>query len=67
MPAVKINGEVHQLEEGTSVAELIQALDLPGDGVAVEINRAIIPRRSHAERLLRAGDEVEIVTFVGGG
>jgi sulfur carrier protein len=67
MPAVLVNGDSRQIEAGTSVAALLEALELPREGVAVEINRAIIPRRLHPERLLEDGDEIEIVTFVGGG
>jgi sulfur carrier protein len=67
MPTVRINGENRQFEEGTSISDLLRALDLPLEGVAVEVNRTIVPRRSHAEILLKDRDEVEIVTFVGGG
>jgi thiamine biosynthesis protein ThiS len=35
--------------------------------VAVEINRAIVPRAQHAEHLVATGDVIEIVHFVGGG
>jgi sulfur carrier protein len=35
--------------------------------VAVEVNEEVVPREQHAERELRDGDRVEIVTLVGGG
>jgi thiamine biosynthesis protein ThiS len=46
---------------------MLEALRLPGEGVAVEVNRSIVPKRTHQEALLSDGDEVEVVTFVGGG
>jgi sulfur carrier protein len=35
--------------------------------VAVEINRAVIPRAQYDEVRLKAGDTVEVINFVGGG
>ncbi len=67
MLVVKVNGEDRRLEEGTSVDGLLERLALQRPGVAVEINREIVPRRRHSAIQLRDGDEVEIVTFVGGG
>jgi len=45
-------------------------LDQTGFGqrrVAIEINREIVPRSAHAQRVLREGDRVEIVHALGGG
>ena len=35
--------------------------------IAVEINRQVVPKSDYAATILRAGDEVEIINFVGGG
>ena len=35
--------------------------------VAVELNREIVPRASYDETIVRAGDRLEIINFVGGG
>lgn len=67
MLTVLINGEPRRFNEGVSVSDLLRELGLSPDGVAVEVNRTIIPRGCHAESFLKDGDEVEIVTFVGGG
>ncbi len=78
---VTINGDARGVEEGTTIEALLASLELPdspggsagsgaggsGPGVAVEVNRVIVPRRKHAETVLANGDEIEIVTFVGGG
>ena len=37
------------------------------DRVAVELNREIVPRDRWSETLLKDGDRLEIVHFVGGG
>ncbi len=62
-----VNGEPHEVPEGTTVRGLVEALGL-GDGpVAVERNREVVPRADHASAALAPGDVLEIVHFVGGG
>ena len=65
--AVTVNGERREVPAGTSVAALLAALLVRPETVAVERNRAVVRRRDHASALLLAGDEIEVVTFVGGG
>jgi len=62
-----VNGDRHEVPDQTSVAELLERFKLPSVRVAVERNRQIVPRRTFAETKLAAGDNLEIVTFVGGG
>lgn len=62
-----VNGEARQVAAGTTIAGLIEQLGLGGKRVAVERNRAIAPRATHAEVVLADGDRLELVTFVGGG
>ncbi|WP_445939702.1 sulfur carrier protein ThiS [Pseudomonas sp.] len=64
---VQLNGEAFELPDGTSVAELIDRLDLAGRRVAVELNLDIVPRSQHATTALREGDQVEVVHAIGGG
>lgn len=64
---VVINGEPRKIEEGTTVSVLLDQLGLGERRVAVERNREIVPRASHASTILVAGDRLELVTFVGGG
>ena len=52
---------------GSTVAKLVAARGLRPEQVAVEVNREIVPRATHADHALTAGDRVEIVTMVGGG
>ncbi len=62
-----INGENKELPETLSVDELIRQLELPQMRVAIEINREVVRRADWMLTLLRDGDRVEIVHFVGGG
>ena len=64
---IQLNGEAHELAEGSTLAALVAALDLAGKRIAVELNGEIAPRSQHASVVLRAGDRVEIVQAIGGG
>jgi sulfur carrier protein len=65
-----MNGQPRVFEEltvGATVADLIDALELKGDRVALELNGEISARVAWAETALAEDDKVEIVHFVGGG
>lgn len=67
MMQIRLNGVQREVEQGTNIAMLLQELKLDSRFLAVERNRALVPRGEHARCLLIAGDEIEIVTLVGGG
>jgi len=64
---ITVNGEARDVPDRTTVARLLERLPAAGGRVAVEVNREIVPRSLHAGCALAPGDEVEIVTLVGGG
>jgi len=64
---ITVNGRSRELPNGTTVAGLLEQLGLQPRYVAVERNRTLVPRGEHAGCVLHAGDELEIVTLVGGG
>lgn len=64
---ILVNGDSRQIGEDMTVADLVTELDLAPQRLAIELNLSILPRASWSERLLKAGDKLEIVHFVGGG
>ncbi len=64
---VVINGEIKQVADGASVQELLDQFQIKPVRVAVERNREIVARKQFSSTRLAAGDQIEIVTFVGGG
>ncbi|MEE2567229.1 sulfur carrier protein ThiS [Hyphobacterium marinum] len=64
---IEVNGETKTVEDGASVAELVDQLGLDARKVAVERNLEIVPKSLYAETALAEGDRIEIVQFVGGG
>lgn len=63
---VTINGEAREVPPGLTVAALLAHLEIDGR-VAIERNRDILPRAQWQETAVCAGDNFEIVHFVGGG
>jgi sulfur carrier protein len=64
---IQLNGESHRIEGDTGLLALIEKLKLRRGRVAVEINRVVVPKADWEKAVLRPGDSVEIVNFVGGG
>lgn len=64
---LRVNGNPVELPDGSTVTALLAALSIEATRVAVERNEDVVPRRSWGETRLADGDQVEIVTFVGGG
>lgn len=64
---ISVNGEVREIPEGFSVAELLTMLELPSDRVAVELNKSIVRKRDWANTAIPSGARLEVVEFVGGG
>jgi thiazole synthase len=67
MVQLTINGEPQTLAEAVSVAELLDKLGYDRSRIAVEVNRVLLPRGDQGLRRVAPGDELEIVTLVGGG
>ncbi len=66
-PTIQLNGEPREIPAESTVADLIEALGLRADQVAVELNKGLVPRTRRGETALSDGDHVELVTLVGGG
>jgi sulfur carrier protein len=64
---VTVNGDERQLAPGTTVAGLLEGLGLHPKLVVVEHNREILDGARLADTEIRAGDNLELVHFVGGG
>ena len=61
-----VNGQPMAVQAQT-LAALLRRLDLKDSAVVAEVNGHIVPRENFARSLLKEGDSVELVRFVGGG
>jgi len=63
---LKVNGQERELLDGSDILALLAQHELTPDKVAVELNGRLV-RAAQYDTRLQDGDEIEIVTFVGGG
>jgi len=61
-----INGENKEFKSKITLLELLKELDLSDKPIVVELNKEIIIKEKYNKELF-SGDNLEIVTFVGGG
>lgn len=67
MIEIQLNGKPYSLSEGVNVDSLLEELSIPKDKVAIELNRKVLHKENYTKTVLKNNDQVEIVTFIGGG
>lgn len=67
MIEITVNGRHEQIQSEMSVEQLLDTVDVPPNYLAVEVNGDVVQRENYADKVVGAGDEVEVVTLVGGG
>ena len=63
---IRVNGQEREVPDGQTLRALVESHQLKPEKVAIELNRRLA-RADKYDAPLKPGDEVEIVTFVGGG
>ena len=63
---VQVNGEEKNIA-GKTIAEYLSTTNYDIKRIATELNGDIVPKAQYAETVLKNGDSIEIVSFVGGG
>jgi sulfur carrier protein len=63
---VTVNDQELEVDENTTVTELLERLGAPDRGVAVALNAAVLPR-SQWDSAVPPGARVEVLTAVQGG
>ena len=63
---IKVNGEPKDIA-GKTIAEYLATTNYDMKRIATEINGEIVPKAQYAQTVLRDGDSIEVVSFVGGG
>ena len=64
---ITLNGDRHDILAPVTVTALLESLAIDARRVAVEHNLVIVKRAAFDQTVVREGDSVEIVNFVGGG
>lgn len=64
---IKVNGEMREMAEGSSMLDLIRSLGLEERVMASALNMEIVKQDAWGSTLLKEGDTIELLDFVGGG
>jgi len=64
---ISVNGDAMEVPSGTTVAALLQLLDVETAQIAVELDGNVAQRERWREISISPGATLEIVRFVGGG
>ena len=67
MIEVRVNGDSREVDDGTTVAGLLEELGAARPGVAVAVDGAVVARSGWEAAELTDGARVEILTAVQGG
>ena len=65
--SIVLNGEAHTAPAGQTVLDLLRALQIEPERVAIEFDGRILKQPLWAGTELQSGTRIEIVQFVGGG
>jgi len=64
---IRLNGDERRITQDLTVSALLQELDILPDRVVVEVNMEVLEKQDIGHRVLKEGDQVEIMNFIGGG
>ncbi|PRX50310.1 sulfur carrier protein [Prauserella shujinwangii] len=64
---VHVNGDAREFPEGTTVADVLEALGTARQGVAVALDGQVVRRGDWAGAVVPDGARLEILTAVQGG
>ena len=63
---LKVNGKFEEFEKGT-VTDLLLSKKIEPQMVSVELNNKILDRNNFKESVLKEGDVLEFLFYMGGG
>lgn len=64
---IRLNGEPFEAQDGVTISNLLETVDVGAKRYAIEVNEMIVPRSTHDNHVLLDGDNVEVVVAIGGG
>jgi|TARA_B110000495_G_C23003155_1_gene592257 sulfur carrier protein len=67
MIKITVNGQSVEIDDSMTVEHVLDTVDVPPNYLAVEVNAEVVPREEYTNHVMQNGDEVEVVTLVGGG
>jgi thiamine biosynthesis protein ThiS len=65
--SIYLNGKKENLDENTTVSKLLEIKKIRLEVVTVEVNDEIVKKEDYGKKILKEGDKVEFVYYMGGG
>ena len=66
MIRITVNGRNVELNESMTVEQMLDRVEVPPNYLAVEVNAEVVPREEYTAHVIQNGDQIELVTLVGG-
>ncbi len=67
MMSITVNGEQREYKEGVTLASLIDDLGIKVKVMAAAVNMTIVKKDGWGHCVIKDGDKIELLHFVGGG
>lgn len=67
MITIILNGDHHQIQDSSTVLQLLEELQLPVQGIALAINGSVVPKSQWTRLKLKNSDKIELITIAQGG
>jgi sulfur carrier protein len=64
---IVVNGETREFNEGVTLLEVLQSLSLEDKVMAAAVNMNIVKQDDWKSYIIKDGDKLELLDFVGGG
>ena len=64
---IRVNGQEREVREEMTLEALLESLGIKMEGMAVDVNKEVVPKGRFSGTILRPGDSIEIIRMVGGG
>ena len=64
---IVLNGKKFEIKQTDTIIKLLKNIDIKSSKVAIEVNKVVIPKEKYRHFRFKKNDNVEIVTFIGGG
>jgi sulfur carrier protein len=64
---IKLNGKTTKIDQSSNIVSLTEKLKLKSEQIVIELNKKIISPHEWEKIFLKENDELEVITFVGGG
>jgi sulfur carrier protein len=64
---ITLNGKLKEINNAENIEGFVSSLFAKCEGIIVELNEEMINRSQWKDHMLKDGDRIELIQFVGGG